>query len=246
MRNLFFSFIGVAIFLVGWQYLSSRYSADQLPPPLDIYKAAKELIEDGVLVAHFLASMKRFFIAYFIGAIGGIVLGLLLGRYTTLFSFCDMLIQILRPISPIAWFPLAVLWFGIGDNPAIFIIIIATFFPVLLSTIAGVRNVDKVYLKVSENFGASEIKTFFSVIVPAAFPHIVMGLNLAMGIAWINLVAGEMLGAQSGLGYIIVDARNMLRVDLIILGMVLIGLTGLVMNIVMKYFEKMVKNRWGA
>lgn len=246
MRKFCLSLFGIVLFGVAWQFVAGHYTPEQLPPPLDAWKAIVEISEDGTLLVHLGASLKRFLIAYTAGALGGILVGLLLGRYTLFLASFDTLIQVIRPISPVAWFPLAVLWFGIGDAPAIFIIILATFFPVLLSTISGVRHVDKLLLKVSENFGASEFKTLFNVIIPASFPHIVMGLNIAMGTAWIHLVAGEMLGAQSGLGYLIVDARNFLRSDLIVAGMILIGLIGWLMNFGMKHFEKSVKRRWGV
>lgn len=245
MRNLLLGLIGVVVFVICWQLLSQNYTSNQLPQPSEAVQAIVEMAEDGILVEHLVASLHRFVVGYSSGAVAGIIMGLILGRYFIAFKLCDTLIQIIRPISPVAWFPLAVLWFGIGDAPAIFIIILATFFPVLLSTISGVGHIDPLLLKVSKNFGASEFKTFFSVIIPASFPHIVMGLNIAMGTAWIHLVAGEMLGAQSGLGYLIVDARNFLRSDLIIAGMILIGFIGWGMNFSMKRFEKSVKRRWG-
>lgn len=246
MKNLSLSTLGIVIFIIGWYILSLGYTPNQLPSPKDTFLAFIEIYEDGTLVEHTVASLKRFVIGYSAGGILGIILGLIAGRYLCVFSFFDGLAQLIRPISPVAWFPLAVLWFGIGDAPAIFIIILATFFPVFLSTISGVRNVDPLLLKVSQNFGASEFKTLFSVLIPASFPSIVMGLNIGMATAWIHLVAGEMLGAQTGLGYMIVDARNFLRSDLIICGMVLIGIIGWSMNIIMKKIEKSVNRRWGV
>lgn len=246
MLTKFLGSIGVVLFIIGWQLLSLNYTSNQLPQPLEAVEAIIEIAQEGILYEHLVASLHRFIVGYGSGAIAGILFGLILGRYMTMFKLCDTLIQIIRPISPVAWFPLAVLWFGIGDAPAIFIIVLATFFPVMLSTISGIGHIDPLFLKVSKNFGASELKTFFSVIIPASFPHIVMGLNIAMGTAWIHLVAGEMLGAQSGLGYMIVDARNFLRSDLIIAGMILIGLIGWGMNFLMKKFQKSVKKRWGV
>jgi NitT/TauT family transport system permease protein len=174
-----------------------------------------------------------------------IPLGLLLGGFAPAGRACDPLLQLLRPISPIAWFPLAVLWFGIGNPPAIFIIFLAAFFPILLATISGVRDVDRLHLKVAANFGAGRAFTFLAVVLPAAFPHIMVGLHIALGTAWIHLVAGEMLGAQSGLGYLIVDARNFLRTDLIIAGMLLVGALGLGINAAMRRVEAQVRRRWG-
>lgn len=238
--------LAVAGFVLLWQFAASFYTSDQFPGPWQVWLGVLEVGQSGVLFEHIRVSMLRFSAAYLLAMLGAIPLGLLLGRYTQLRLASDPLVQILRPISPIAWFPLAVLWFGIGDLPAIFIIFLSAFFPMLLSTISGVRHVEPIYLKVAANFGASRRLTFLSVILPAACPHIMVGLHIALGTAWIHLVAGEMLGAQSGLGFMIVDARNFLRTDLIIAGMVLVGALGLAINRLMHRAEGFVLRRWGA
>lgn len=236
----------VAGFLLLWQFGASFYPPDQFPGPWQVWLGLVEIAESGVLFEHIRVSLLRFASAYLMAVAVAIPLGLVLGGFAPLRRAADPLLQILRPISPIAWFPLAVLWFGIGNPPAIFIIFLSAFFPVLLSTISGVRNVDGIYLKVASSFGASRSLTFISVIMPAAFPHIMVGLHIALGTAWIHLVAGEMLGAQSGLGFMIVDARNFLRTDLIIAGMALVGLLGLLINALMHRAESLVRRRWGA
>ncbi|MBS1186917.1 MAG: transporter, rane protein [Burkholderiaceae bacterium] len=234
------------LFLLAWQLASSAYPSDQFPSPLNVLLGFSEIARNGVLIEHVSISLFRFSLAYLLAAILAIPLGLLLGGFKTLQRASDPLVQLLRPISPIAWFPLAVLWFGIGNLPAIFIIFLASFFPVLLAAITGVRHVDPLYLKVAANFGASRSETFLKIIWPAAFPHIMVGLNIALGTGWIHLVAGEMLGAQSGLGFMIVDARNFLRTDLIIAGMLLVGLLGLLINAAIRHLEQRVIERWGA
>jgi NitT/TauT family transport system permease protein len=235
----------IAGFLVLWQWGSGHYTEEQLPPPATVIEALKELSDEGVLFEHVNVSVRRFASGYLMAAAVAVPLGLLIGRYLVLLKAAEPVIQLLRPISPVAWFPLAVLWFGIGNAPAIFIIFYAAFFPILLATIHGVVNVNKLLLKVAENFGVPEIKIFYKVIIPAAFPHIIMGLNLAAGVAWIHLVSGEMLGAQSGIGFMIVDARNFLRTDMIIAGMLLVGLLGIAVNMLAKKTESLVKRRWG-
>jgi len=244
--TLFLQGLALLAFLLLWQGASSLYSPDQFPSPLDVAKGLHEIVDNGVLFRHVSVSLFRFFAAYLLAIFFAIPLGLFLGWFRPLQLASDPLVQLLRPISPIAWFPLAVLWFGIGNLPAIFIIFLASFFPTLLATITGVRHVDPIYLKVAANFGAPRRMTFLSVIWPAAFPHIVVGLNIALGTGWIHLVAGEMLGAQSGLGFMIVDARNFLRADLIIAGMLLVGILGLLINSGMRYAESWVLNRWGG
>jgi NitT/TauT family transport system permease protein len=238
--------LAIAIFLLLWQFAASFYPPDQFPGPWQVWLGLLEIAESGVLFEYIRVSLLRFASAYLLAVLVAIPSGLLLGWFAPLRRAADPLLQILRPISPIAWFPLAVLWFGIGNPPAIFIIFLSAFFPVLLSTISGVRHVETIYLKVASNFGASRRLTFLSVVLPAAFPHIMVGLHIALGTAWIHLVAGEMLGAQSGLGFMIVDARNFLRTDLIIAGMVLVGVLGLTINNLMHRAEGVVRRRWGA
>lgn len=208
-------------------------------------KGIEELADTGVLWEHIQVSLLRFSVSYGLAVLITVPLGLLLGWHTWSWQALDPLIQILRPISPIAWFPLAVLWFGIGNAPAIFIIFLSAFFPILLATVSAVRSVDGLYLRVAKNFGVSRRSLFAKVVIPAAFPQIMIGLQIAVGTAWIHLVAGEMLGAQSGLGYLIVDSRNFLRTDWIIGGMLLVGLLGLAIHFLMGWAEKAINRRWG-
>jgi len=233
-------------FTVLWQLAARRYPPEQFPAPSDVVKAIAELAANGTLWGHITISLARFGGAYLLAVVVAIPLGLFLGRFSRCHRAIDPLVQVLRPISPIAWFPLAVLWFGIGNAPAVFIIFLAAFYPVLLSTISAVRAVPPVYLKVAANFGANPAMTFLRVIVPAAFPGIMVGLHIAVGTAWIHLVAGEMLGAQSGLGFMIVDARNFLRTDQIMAGMLLVGLLGLAIYQAMKAVERLIGRRWGV
>jgi len=232
-------------FTLLWQLAARRYPPEQFPAPTDVLLALKELADNGVLWGHVTISLARFSGAYLLAVVVAIPLGLFLGRFTRCHAAIDPLLQVLRPISPIAWFPLAVLWFGIGNAPAVFIIFLAAFYPVLLTTISAVRAVPAVYLKVAANFGTRPGMTFLRVIVPAAFPGIMVGLHIAVGTAWIHLVAGEMLGAQSGLGFMIVDARNFLRTDQIMAGMLLVGILGLVIYKAMKAAERCIGRRWG-
>ncbi|MBW6510099.1 MAG: ABC transporter permease [Desulfuromonadales bacterium] len=238
--------VGLLGFIALWQFAAGFYPPVQLPGPLDVLRALRELMTDGVLFSHISISLYRFFSAYLLAVSIAIPLGLFLGSYTTARRAMDPLLQVLRPISPIAWFPLAVLWFGIGNAPAIFIIFLSAFFPMLLATIDAVRQIPAIYLKVAANFGAGKTMVFLRVVIPAAFPGIMVGLHIAVGTAWIHLVAGEMLGAQSGLGYLIVDARNFLRTDWILAGMLVVGLLGLAIYRAMRQLEDLLKRRWGG
>jgi NitT/TauT family transport system permease protein len=238
---------GVALLLAVWQLLaaSGLYTAEQLPAPLDALRASRELWTEGALFPHIGASLARFASAY-LAAVGvAVPLGLLCGLRPSLWKAVDPVIQVLRPISPVAWFPLAVLWLGIGNLPAVAIIFVAAFYPALLATVSAVRRVDPVYLRVARNFGTRDHQLLLKVIVPAAFPQIAMGLRLAVGAAWVYLVAGEMLGARSGLGFLIVDARNFLRTDLILMAMALVGAIGFAIDRGVAFLERRLDARWG-
>jgi NitT/TauT family transport system permease protein len=236
------------ILIVVWQMTAAAgiYPNGLFPSPMDVVKGVVELVNGGTLWASIGISLFRYFSGYLAAVLIAVPLGLFCGWYSRLWIALDPLIQILRPISPIAWFPLISLWFGIGDLPAIVIIFIAAFFPILLSTVTAVRNVDQTYLKVARNFGASERSVIWKVVVPAIFPNITMGMHIALGSAWAFLVAGEMLGVRSGLGYLIIDSRNFLRTDLVFVGIVLIGLLGLIIDRLISRVEKWVNKQWGV
>lgn len=237
------------IVLVGiWELivLTGRFEPALLPSPAQVLAGMWELVRDGTLLDHFRFSLSRFMIGYGAAVVSGALLGLMLGWYKRLWAFIDPVVQVLRPVSPIAWFPFIVLWFGIGDIPAIVIIYIAAFFPILLSTVSGVRRVDPLYLKVAANFEIRQPQLLFKIILPAAFPFIANGLHIGLGSSWVFLVAGEMVGAQSGLGYLIIDARNSLRPDLVLAGIIFIGLSGLVLDRLIKLLERYVEKQWGV
>lgn len=246
-RKLVNAAIGLALLVALWQGIvwTGKYDRYLFPSPFEVLQGMGELLYNGTLIEHITVSLFRFLAGYLIAAAAGIGIGLILGWYGRLWSIIDPVVQVIRPISPIAWSPFIVLWFGIGDLPAIVIVFIAAFFPVLLSTVSAVSRVDQVYLKVARNFGIRQPAILFKIIFPAAFPYIVSGLHIALGSAWVFLVAGEMIGTQSGLGFLIIDARNTLRSDLLLAGMVFIGLSGLGLDKAIKFIEKRVAARWG-
>jgi NitT/TauT family transport system permease protein len=238
--------LALAAFVAIWQIAAGFWPPELFPSPLIVAAALRELADSGVLWSNIAISLARFAGAYLVAVVIAVPLGLFLGRNPRCRQAIDPMVQVLRPISPIAWFPLAVLWFGIGNAPAVFIIFLAAFYPVLLSTVSAVVGIPPVYLKVAANFGARPGAVFLRVIIPAAFPGIMVGLHIAVGTAWIHLVAGEMLGAQSGLGFMIVDARNFLRTDWIMAGMLVVGILGLCINLGMRRFELWLGRRWGG
>lgn len=246
-RKLANVIIGLGVLLAGWEaiVLTGRYEPSLLPSPFMVLQGMEELIVNGTLLTHIQVSLLRFFAGYFSAVISAVILGLVLGWFQRIWDVIDPIVQVLRPISPIAWFPFIVLWLGIGDIPAIAIIFIAAFFPVLLSTVSAVRKVDKTYLKVARNFGIKQPSVLTKIIFPAAFPNIVTGFHIALGTAWIFLVSGEMVGVQSGLGFLIIDARNSLRADLLLAAIIFIGILGLVLDKLITIFEKWVGKTWG-
>lgn len=240
--------VSVAVLILIWQLLFtfSSYSSALFPSPLMALKALGEMLENGTLLKNIGTSMYRFSIGYISSVVTAVILGLILGRLPKVFQYINPAVQLIRPISPTAWMPFIVLLFGIGDVPAIVIIFIAAFFPVLLSTVSAVSSIDPIYLKVSRNFGISQPQLTWKVIFPAAFPQIANGIHLALGTAWIFLVAGEMVGAQSGLGYQIIDARNNIRADILLATILIIGIIGIILDGLLKLIEKQILKSWGG
>ena len=192
------------------------------------------------------ASLYRFAAGYLSSVLLAMLLGLVLGWYRGIWAYLNPIAQVLRPISPMAWLPFIVLIFGIGEMPALVIIFIAAFFPVLLATVAAVHDIAPVYLKVAQNFGIRQPALLAKIVFPAVFPRIATGLHLALGTAWVFLVAGEMVGAQSGLGFLIIDARNNLRADLLMAAIITIGVLGLLLDSGVTLVERAVSRRFGS
>jgi NitT/TauT family transport system permease protein len=187
----------------------------------------------GELWLDLVGSLYRVLGGFAIGAGLALPLGLLMGAKPWLHDLLDPILQVLRPIPPIAFIPLAILWFGLGDPPAFFLIALGAFFPVLVNTIAGVRNVDAIYLRAARNLGAGEWTLFWRVMVPAAMPYILSGVRIGIGVAFIVVIVAEMTAVNRGLGYRILEAREYFWSDKIIAGMISIGLLGLGIDFLM-------------
>ena len=154
--------------------------------------------------------------------------------------------QILRPISPIAWIPVAIVFFGVGDRPAIFLIFLSAFFPILVACVSGVSNVPAIFRRAGRNFGLSPAQILTRVVFPAALPQILIGLRIALGVAWLVVVAAEMIAVDSGLGYLVIDSRNSgKRYDLVVAAMLVIGLIGLALDLGFRRLERIRSVRWG-
>lgn len=200
----------------------------------------------GRLWSNVVASLFRVTWGYLLAGAIGIPLGLTMGWYSRSFAALNPLIQGLRPISPLAWIPLAILWFGIGDAPAVFLIFLASLFPIVTGASAAVRGMSLVHQRSARNFGVRGFELFRRVIFPAALPQILTSMRLALGIAWLVIVAAEMVGMDSGLGYLIWDARNQgMRADVVVATMIAIGLIGIGLDLMLRRLENFDEVRWG-
>ena len=235
------------ILLAFWQIVTwlGGWNEALFPSPLGTVRGLGELLASGVLAADIRASLSRFALGYISAVVLAMALGLVLGWYKKIWNYLNPVAQVLRPVSPVVWLPFIVLFFGIGEMPALVIIFIAAFFPVLLATVAAVQGMEPVYLKVAKNFGIGQPQILGKIVFPAVFPRIATGLHLALGTAWVFLVAGEMAGAQSGLGFLIIDARNNLRADWLMAAILTIGVLGLVLDGIVSYLEGQIYRRWG-
>ena len=215
------------------------------PSPLQVVTGATELIKDGTLWLHIGASLMRVGAGFLLAVIVALPLGLWMGWVNSAYVTLNPLFQILRPISPIAWIPIAILWFGVGNASPIFLIFIASVFPMIVQTVVGVHTIEKRYLRAAENFDVSRYALFTQVVIPAVLPQIIVGMRIGLGVAWLVVVAAEMIALRSGLGYMIMDSRNAgNRYDLVVAGMIIIGLIGLMLDGVMRMLEGLKFVRW--
>ena len=196
------------LFLAGWHFAVKFSGSDIFPTPSQVWAGLGELANQGLLLKYIVASLFRVSWGFGLAVLAGVPLGLVLGWFKPAFFALNPFIQILRPISPIAWIPVAILWFGVKDTAPIFLIFLASVFPITVSSMAAVQNMQQVYLRAAQNFGLSGIPLFRRVILPAALPQIITGVRIALGVAWLVVVAAEMIAVNSGLGYLIIDARN--------------------------------------
>lgn len=237
----FWQFIVIAAVVILWDIFSSNL----IPSPLQTLEAFNQIITSGVLSVGIIDSLYRYILGLTFGALAGIIIGFIFGFYPKIASAFDPLFNILRPISPIAWVPIILIIFGIGDLPTIFIIAYSVFFPMVLLSTKAIKDLPSQLILVAKNFGASKLQIFTGVIIPSSFLSLISSLKLAAALAWINLVVGEMLGAQTGLGYMIIDSRNQLRIDILIATIITIGIIGMIINTIFGYIEKVVSRRYG-
>ena len=237
----FYQILVLVLLLILWYFSSSAL----IPSPAKTLEAYEQIIANNSLQIGIIDSLYRYILGLIFGVIFGVFVGFIFGFNPKFASAFDPLFNLLRPISPIAWVPMVLIIFGIGDLPTIFIIAYSVFFPMVLLSTKAIRDVPSELIIVAKNFGASRWQILKSVIFPSSFLSLISSLKLAAALAWINLVVGEMLGAQTGLGYIIIDSRNQLRIDILIATIITIGVIGMIINALFGYIEKVVSRKYG-
>jgi NitT/TauT family transport system permease protein len=245
-EKYFWPALAAVLFLALWHYAVVWTATRVFPSPLEVERGLAELVRKSLLWSYIGDSLRRVAIGFGAAAILGIPLGLALGWYPAARQVVNPVLQLLRPISPIAWIPVAIIFFGVGDGAAMFLIFLGSFFPIVVTCVNGVSNVPSMFRRAGRNFGLTPIQLLAKVIFPAALPQIIVGLRIALGIAWLVVVAAEMIAVDSGLGYLVIDARNSgKRYDLVVAAMLLIGVIGLALDMGFRRLEKVKSVQWG-
>lgn len=236
LRNI----TGLAVFVGLWQVAAGAgwINPVLLPAPATLAASAWELIADGILQRHTLASLNRVLTGFLLAAVCGLGLGVLLGWSPVLSDLFRPIVEALRPIPPIAWTPIAILWFGVGNAPSYFLVFIGAIFPVFINTFSAVRNIDRAQINAALCLGAKPGILIRDVLIPASLPVIFPGLRIALGVGWMCVVAAELIAAQSGLGYMIQQNRVLLQTQNVVTGMATIGVVGFAMSAVMERLER--------
>lgn len=239
--------LGVAALVVAAWHFSVVWTGTKVfPSPTAVVRGLGELVHRGVLVSYLLDSLRRVGVGAGLAVAVAVPLGGWMGWHRPTARTLNPVLQVLRPISPLAWMPLAIVFFGVGDRPTYFLIFLASVFPMTLASMSAVQGVPVLYLRAGRNFGLTPAALLRRVVLPATLPELLAGLRLTLGVAWLVLVAAEMLAVDSGLGYLILDARNAgKRYDLVVAGMLIIGGVGLLMDLAVRRMERLKPVRWG-
>lgn len=234
------------LLLFGWHGAVISSGTKVFPSPLAVVSALGELWRRGVLLPYIGDSLFRVASGYLLALVLGLPLGLLMGWYRGFARAANPVVQVLRPISPLAWIPVSIVLFGVSNFATIFLIFLAALFPIAMATANGVSEVPVIYRRAARNFGLRPLALFARVVVPAALPQVMIGLRIALGIAWLVVVAAEMIAVDSGLGYLVIDARNAgKRYDLVVAAILMIGTIGLILDLGARRLERLRPLAWG-
>ena len=225
--------------LIAWQLAVSANFISEffLPGPKLVFDLLVEMLADGSLFMHIGVSLARVLAGFLLAVAVAIPLGMIIGLWRPMFHLVDPWIELIRPIPPIAWIPMAILWLGLDEESKVAIIIYGAFFPIFLNTVSGLRGVDRVHIWAAQTLGVSKRQIFWHVILRSALPRVVVGLRLGAGMAFIVLVAAELILAEFGLGFLIQDGRNQLKTEQIMVGIVTIGVLGYLINKALLWLE---------
>lgn len=232
------------ILIAFWEFVAYRgwITPYTLPAPSRIVFTLISLIKDFTLFGHIAASIVRVFSGFAIAAISAVILGIVTALSKNLEIYTRIILQVLKPIPPIAWIPIAILWLGIGEASKIFIIFIGAFFPIYINVVDGIKHIDQRFVEVSKVFEIPYIKFIRKVVIPGALPSIITGLRIGLANAWICVVAAEMIAATDGIGYMLMDGRQLSQPDKVILAMLLVGIIGKLMDDVIGKIEHKLFN----
>lgn len=245
VRQVLPSLVMAAFLVAAWWVVVVESKSVIFPTPAQVVIATVDLVQQGTIWDHIGASLFRVGTGFLLAVVVGVPVGLWMGWVKGAFATLNPLVQVLRPISPIAWIPLAILWFGVGDLSPIFLIFLSSVFPTIVQTADGVHTIDRKYLRAADNFGVTRYKLFLQVVIPAVLPQIIVGMRVSLGVAWLVVVAAEMIALRSGLGYLIIDSRNAgNRYDLVVAGMAIIGITGLLLDGMMRRLQRLKVVGW--
>jgi len=230
--ELLYTLASLAGFFIVWHLSVSAGWVSEffLPGPERVFRLMIKMAADGSLFVHIAVSLARVAGGFLLAVLVAIPLGMLIGLWRPMFHLVDPWIELVRPIPPIAWIPLAILWLGLGEESKVAIIMYGAFFPIILNTISGFHGVERVHIWAALSLGVSKQKIFWHIILRSALPRIVVGLRLGAGMAFIVLVAAELILANSGLGFLIQDGRFQLMTEQIMVGIVTIGILGYFIN----------------
>jgi NitT/TauT family transport system permease protein len=237
---------GFVILWVWWAlFHGGAFPRGTVPSPEAVARAFWGELASFRLVDDIIASLYRVAFGYVSAVCLAVPLGMVMGRSTIVRDMFLPWVNFFRSMSPIAWIPFAIIWFGIGDDPALFIIFLATFFQIVLATTAAAAAVPRIYYRVAEDLGMGSVKKLFYVTLPAIQPQLITSLRVAIGVAWMVVVVAEMMAVRSGLGFLIIDSRNALRMDLVVVAMITIGAIGIGLDILFAQMAKIPSVRWG-
>jgi len=231
--------------LAIWQVLSTTgtISTAIVPAPSDIWNAAVQLAQRGELQHDIMVSLRRVTIGFSIGATAGLLLGLIVGLFEPVRDLFDRSLQMIRTIPHLALVPLMILWFGIGEEPRLILVAMGSLFPVYINTVGGIRNVDLKLIELGKSYGLGRAALIWSVVLPAALQPILVGIRYALGVAWLTLVVGETIASRDGVGYLVQNARELLRIDVIVLAIILYAIAGWLSDLVTRVIERRLL-RW--